>query len=60
MRLATLYYNPETDNTKISVSGDFEELDSLMRLDALKDCIGLFEEEYKKTLIKWSKEYANR
>jgi len=55
-----LYYNPETDNTKISVSGDFEELDSLMRLDALKDCIGLFEEEYKKTLIKWSKEYANR
>lgn len=60
MRVATLYYSPSLDDTKISINDDFEGLDTLMRLDALKDCIGLLEQEYKNTFMKWSKEYANR
>ena len=60
MRVATLYYSPSLDDTKISFNDDFKQLETLMRLDALKDCIGLLEQEYENTYKLWSRHYANK
>lgn len=60
MRIATFYYSPDLDNTKINLNDDFKRLETLMRLDALKDCIGLLQQEYETTHKQWSKQYAKR
>lgn len=60
MRVATLYYSPSLDDTKISLNDDFKQLETLMRLDALHDCIVLLRQEYENTYELWSKHYANK
>ena len=60
MRVATFYYSPNLDATKINLNDDFKRLETLMRLDALKDCIGLLQQEYETTHKQWTKQYAKR
>ena len=60
MRVATFYYSPNLDDTKIKLNDDFKRLETLMRLDALKDCIGLLQQEYEATHKLWSRQYAKR
>lgn len=50
MKAFTVTYSMANDITKITFSKDFEEADSLLKADILKDAIGDLNEAYKNAL----------
>ena len=50
MRILTSYWSPESDDTKIKFSDYFLDLDSIEKLDVLKDMICMLENKYDEEL----------
>lgn len=50
MRITTVYWSPETDNTTINFNDDFVNAPRIVRLDVLKDLMLMFNEIYHDVL----------
>lgn len=60
MRVGTVYYNFDTDQTTIKWSDDFMTQDTLLRADVLRDLSGMAEKAYDDAVEDWKEEYALR
>jgi hypothetical protein len=49
MRVCSISWSPEKDDTKIKFNEDFEHAHIVARLDILQDSICMLQEEYEKT-----------
>lgn len=49
-RLGTLWISHCKESGDVTLSHIFDEMDNLMKLDVLGDCIGLLQREYIKSL----------
>lgn len=50
MLVLKIYYNYNTDTTKVKVNEELSDLPLIHQLDALQDAIGLVSEVYEKKL----------
>jgi hypothetical protein len=49
MRAFSVTYNPGVDQTKITLSKEFEQADMILKLDILQDAIGDLQDIYEET-----------
>jgi hypothetical protein len=49
-------YGLESDDTKMKLSDDFKDLDTLTKLDILQDCLKMTETEYNNIYDKYIKD----
>lgn len=56
MRIATIYWNPNSDETKIKLSDAFDTLGFITKADVMRDVIFDSTEKYKVILEQWGED----
>lgn len=55
MRAFTVYWNPNSDETTIKYSDEFNYSDQIVKLDVLQDAMGILNEVYEENLNNFHK-----